>query len=83
MDGKGREGQRQRARSVDVPCNAGTRRSPDRVGDAEYGRRVNVAVLWCRIVLRVELEIIGEERGGVLKNVIVAIGGCRRLLDGE
>ena len=42
-----------------------------------------MAVLWCRIVLRVEVEVIGEERGGVLKNGIAAIGGCRGLLDEE
>ena len=51
--------------------------------DAECGRSVDVAVLGCRIVLRVEVEAIGEERGGVLKNGIVAIGGCRGLLDEE
>ena len=40
-----------------------------------------MAVLWCRIVLRV--EVIGEERGGVLKNGIAAIGDYRGLVDEE
>ena len=43
------------------------------MGDVECGRRVNVAVLFCRIVLRVEVEVIGEERGGVLKNCIALL----------
>ena len=42
-----------------------------------------MAVLWCRIVLRVEVEVIGEERGGVLKNGIAAIGDYRGLVDEE
>ena len=42
-----------------------------------------MAVLWCRIVLRLEVEVIGEEHGGVLKNGIAAIGGCRGLVDEE
>ena len=42
-----------------------------------------MAVPWCRIVLRVELEVIGEERGGVLKTGIAAIGDYRGLVDEE
>ena len=42
-----------------------------------------MAVLWCRIVLRVEVEVIGEERGGVLKNGIAAIGDYHGLVDEE
>ena len=42
-----------------------------------------MAVLWCRIVLRLEVEVIGEERGGVLKNGIAAIGDYLGLVDGE
>ena len=42
--------------------NAVARRSPARAGDADCGKRVNVAIIWCRFVLRVEVEVIGEER---------------------
>ena len=65
---------------MNAPGNAGSIRSPERVGDAECGRRVNVAVIWCGIVLRAEVAIIGEERGDVLKNDIAAIGDCRGLV---
>ena len=49
-------------------------------GQYGYGRRANAAVLF----LHAEVEIIGgEERGGVLKNGIVAIGDFRGLVNGE
>ena len=49
-------------------------------GRCGYGKRANVAVL----LLHVEVEIVGgKERGGVLKNSIVAIGDCQGLVNGE
>ena len=57
MNGKGREGQRWSVQSADASLNVGARRSPERMGDAQCGGRVGVAVLWCKIVLRVEVEV--------------------------
>ena len=68
---------------MDTLSNVSTRRSPYRVGDVGCGRCVNVSVLWCGIVLLVEVDIVQEERGGVLGNDIAAIADCRGLVDGE
>ena len=61
--------------------NAGTRHLPEWGVDAECGKSVDVTILWCRIVLRLEVEVIREGCGGVMKNDIAAIGDWRGLVD--
>ena len=43
---------------ADTPGNTSKRRSLDRVGDTENGRRVNVAVLWCGTMRSVKVDIL-------------------------
>ena len=42
---------------------------------------VGVAILWCRLVLREEVEMIEEERVDMLWSGVAAVGDCHGRVD--